>query len=110
MIFCFVSCIGRIFLKRDHWATTFIAGGFGGLSLAAEHPMRREEVAIWCFPRITEVVYHYLKKRGWVEAPNNSEIFVFSLAMGFMLFLMEKQPNLFGTTHKVVFSLIFGTN
>ena len=109
-LFCFSSCIIRNTLKKDHWATTFTAGGFGGLSLFAEDPLRREEVAIYCFPRIMEIVYRGCKKRGLIYTPPKSELILFSFAMGFIMYYMEKHSHIFSPIHKVVLRLIFGRN
>lgn len=110
LIFCFVSCLGRYLLQKDHWGTTFFAGICGGFSLLAEDPLRREEVAVYCFPRIMEIVYRGLRKRGMNAPPQHSDIFIFSLSIGILMYFIKKYPQLFGPLHKGVFRIVFGKN
>ena len=110
MLFCIGHCIIRRTCQKDYWGTTLFAGGLSGLSLLAEDPLRRDEVAFYCFPRILEILYRGGKKRGFIYTPKYSEVCLFSLAMGFIMYYMHKQPSIFNFIHRFAVRKVFGNN
>jgi hypothetical protein len=109
-LFAMGTCTMRNSRKIDDWKNIFTGGTLCGLSLLAEQPSRREEVNIYCLPRIMEMLYHGGVKRGWISYINNGEVILFSSAMGILMYLFQQHPKLLNPFMNKIFMYLFGNN
>ncbi|KAI9506618.1 hypothetical protein BX070DRAFT_186397 [Coemansia spiralis] len=104
------SCMMRSLLGRDTFIGYLITGAIGGLSVLAEAPSRRVELAMYCFLRATENVWDVGIKQGWWKNIRHAEVALFSVAMGIMMTIYQNDPTTIGITYHSILTRIFGRN
>lgn len=71
--------------KLDRW-NVIISAFLCTFALLWEPAHRRTELGLYLFPRFMEALWNKLLKKGWVKSVPYGEVFVFSVAMGIIMY------------------------
>lgn len=92
-IFQAVICLHRKVALKDHKLVYWFSGGIAALSVLLEKKPRRAELALYVLPRAGESLWHILVNRHLLPDIKNTEVALFCLCMGAIMYYLEHEPD-----------------
>ena len=109
-VFWYFCCVLKnIRRKTDIW-NVLISGFICSFSCLFEPSNRRQELALYMFPRFLETAFLMLVKRGYLKSIENGEVLVFSFAMSFIMYCYQNEERNIKPTYLSMFKKYWGTN
>ncbi|XP_072985781.1 uncharacterized protein [Typha latifolia] len=92
-IFQSAICLHRKVATKDHKLIYWFAGGISALSVLLEKKARRGELALYVLPRAGDSLWHILVNRRMLPNIKNTEVALFCLCMGGIMYYLEHEPD-----------------
>ncbi|RKP11724.1 hypothetical protein BJ684DRAFT_12547 [Piptocephalis cylindrospora] len=105
-----VPCVMRRALGAEYLFSYRINGILSGCCALIDPPGRRLELAMYCLPRALESLWKCWERDGWVRGVRHGEVAYFSVAMGFLMWLYQCQPESIDDSYRGVMTRFFGRN
>ena len=88
--------------KIDRW-NIILSAFFSTFAIFFEPSHRRTELALYFIPRFFEAILSYLQSRGLFKSFEYSEVFLFSIAMGIIMFFYQNEEKNLNSTYLSIY-------